>query len=85
MQAKPLRRLLKPTIVVFLLLALGWLSHQAWRVWQFENLFAPDKIVENFRSMSTLFDSNLIRNNGPVFELSVAPQELPQRRIRSHF
>ncbi len=78
MQAKPLRRLLKPTIVVFLLLALGWLSHQAWRVWQFENLFAPDKIVENFRSMSTLFDSNLIRNNGPVFELSVAPQELPQ-------
>lgn len=78
MQAKSVRRLLKPTIVVFLLLALGWLSHQAWRVWQFENLFAPGKIVENFRSMPALFDSNLIRNNGPVFELSSAPQPLPK-------
>jgi len=78
MQPSASRRLLKPVIILVALLALAWLAHQAYRVWQFETLFAPQRIVENFRSMPELFDSNLIPDSGPVFELEVAPQQLPQ-------
>ncbi len=72
------RRLLKPAAILIVLAALAWLAHLGYRVWQFETLFAPERIVENFRNMPKLFDTNLIRNTGPVFELEVAPQELPK-------
>ena len=78
MQTAFFRRLLKPAILLVALLGLCWLAYQAYRVWQFETLFAPDRIVENFRSMPKLFDSNLIPASGPVFELESAPQELPK-------
>lgn len=78
MQSAISRRLLKPAILLVTLLGLAWLAHQAYRLWQFETLFAPENIVENFRSMPTLFDSNLVANSGPVFELESAPQALPQ-------
>lgn len=78
MQSSAARRLLKPAIILVVLLGLAWLAHQAYRVWQFETLFSPERIVENFRSMPKLFDSNLIRNEGSVFELQAAPQELPK-------
>ena len=78
MQSAISRRLLKPAILLVTLLGLAWLAHQAYRLWQFETLFAPENIVENFRSMPTLFDSNLVANSGPVFELESAPQELPK-------
>lgn len=72
------RRLLKPAVILIVLAGLAWLAHLGYRVWQFETLFAPERIVENFRNMPKLFDTNLIRNSGPVFELEAAPQELPK-------
>ena len=72
------RRLLKPAILLALLLGLAWLGHLGYRIWQFETLFAPDRIADNFRHMPKLFDTNLIRNNGPVFELEEATQALPK-------
>ncbi len=51
MSLAPSRRLLKQATLLLALLGLVWLGHQAWRGWQFETLFAPEQIAENFRSM----------------------------------
>ncbi len=71
-------RLLKQLTLLLALLGLVWWGHQAWRGWQFQTLFAPQQIVENFRSMCKLFNSNLIRNTGAVYELESALQALPK-------
>ncbi len=78
MQTLTLKRFFKRLAILAGIIVAAMLGHQAYRAWQFETLFSPDKIVENFRSMPSLFDSNLIRNTGPVFELDAAPQALPE-------
>ncbi len=78
MSSAPSRRLLKQAALLLALLILVWLGHQTWRLWQFNHLFEPDRIVENFRTMPELFNSNPIRNTGPVDELASAPQALPK-------
>ncbi len=78
MSLVPSYRLLKQATLLLALLGLVWLGHQAWRGWQFKTLFAPERIVKNFRSMHKLFHSNLISNYGPVCELESALRTLPK-------
>ena len=72
------RRMLKPAIAIAVLLGLAWLGQLGYRVWQFETLFAPDKITGSFRNMHRLFDTNLIRKSAQVSELEETPQALPK-------
>ena len=60
------------------MLGLVWLGHFSYRAWQFKTLFAPDKIVENFRTPHRMFGTNLIRKKAPAFELEEMWQALPK-------
>lgn len=71
-------RLGRGMAVGVLVLAAWQVGHLAWRYWQFENLFRPDRIVENFRSMPRYFDSIAMHNAGDVLPWPHAPQPLPQ-------
>jgi len=79
MSFAPSLRLLKQSALLPALLGLFWLGYQARRGWQFQHLFAPKRIVENFRGMHKLFNSNLIRNTGPVSELGKCPTGAAER------
>lgn len=72
------RRLLKPALAIAVLLGLGYLGYQGYRLWQFKTLFAADKIDVNFRETDRLFDTNRIRKGDSVFKLQEAPQALPR-------
>lgn len=72
------RRLLKLGAAAIGCLSLVFLANKASHLWDFHRLFAPDKIVENFRTMPKLFDSHEIRRSGSVQALATAPKELPQ-------
>ena len=67
------RRMLKQAIALAVVLGLAWAGHFGSRVWQFETLFAPEKIADNFRNMHRLFYTNLIRKSAPVQD-SVTPR-----------
>ncbi|MFZ3183841.1 MAG: serine hydrolase [Pseudomonas sp.] len=73
-----LRRLLKVGAAAIGCLSLVFLANKASHLWEFHTLFAPDRIVENFRSLPKLFDSHEIRRSGNVLPLATAPRELPQ-------
>ena len=60
----------------FVLLYLGQLGL---RLWDFHTLFAPERIVENFRSMPDIFDSREIPKGPKVLPLQERPQALPER------
>ena len=66
MSSAPSFRLLKRAALLLALVGLFWLGYLARRVWQFETLFAPDCLVENFRNMPKLFHSIPIRKTGLV-------------------
>jgi len=78
MSLAPSLRLLKQLALLLALLGLFWLGYQARRGWQFQHLFAPKRIVENFRGMDKLFHSNPIRKPGTIYNLAGAPQALPK-------
>ncbi len=78
MSSSPSRRLLKQAALLLAMLGLAWLGYFGYRAWQFETLFAPDKIAENFRNMPRMFDTNLIRKSSPVFKLEETLQALPK-------
>lgn len=71
-------RLLKPALAIAVLLGLGYLGYQGYRLWQFKTLFAADKIADNFRHTYEWFDTNRIRKGNLVFVFKKAPQALPQ-------
>lgn len=73
-----LRRLLKVGAAAIVCLSLLLLANKASHLWAFHRLFAPDNIVENFRSLPKLFDFHEIRRAGSVQALASAPRELPQ-------
>lgn len=72
------RRLFKQVALLLAMLGLVWLGHLGYQAWQFETLFAPGKIVVNFRTMQRMFDINLIRKSAPEFELEEMRQALPK-------
>lgn len=48
------------------------------RVYQAMNLFKPDRIVSNFRSMETIFDSTAVHRSGPAHEFDREVSPLPE-------
>jgi CubicO group peptidase (beta-lactamase class C family) len=64
-----------------LLMSLGiglWKSREIYRFYKVVTLFDEGNIVENFRSMAEIFPYHEVKRAGPVFELGVAPQALPE-------
>jgi CubicO group peptidase (beta-lactamase class C family) len=70
-------RIAQSLLAVVLLFAAWQVGHLGWRYWQFETLFRGDRIVENFRSMPSFFNSVAMHNSGEVMPWPVAPQVLP--------
>lgn len=58
-------------------LALAYLGQLGLRLWDFHTLFAPDRIVENFRSMPDIFDARDIPRGPRVLPLEEHPRALP--------
>ncbi|WP_137885969.1 serine hydrolase [Pseudomonas sp. 2FE] len=77
MKHPSLRRLLQVGAAALACLCLLFAGHKALRLWQLQTLFAPERIVENFRSLPALFDFHDIHRSGPVLPLAAAPQALP--------
>lgn len=73
----PRSRIAQSLLAVVLLFAAWQAGHLGWRYWQFETLFRGDRIVENFRSMPSFFNSVAMHNSGEVMPWPVAPQVLP--------
>ncbi|TLX70036.1 serine hydrolase [Pseudomonas nicosulfuronedens] len=64
------------------LIALGFAlllfaGYKGLRLWQVHTLFEPENIVENFRTMSQLFDALPVQRSGPQRPLEEQPRELP--------
>jgi len=62
--------------------AIFWKDIQEIRgVLRYANVFEPDKIVENFRSLYKQYPHATVHRSGPVFELPEAHQTLPTTYI----
>lgn len=74
------RRLLKPVIALAMVLALGFLGFQGYRLWLSGTLFAPKYIAHRFRTMDWLLDANPILRSGEIFELVQKPQTVAEEK-----
>ncbi len=88
---RPLLRVMGIGILAGLILlaaVAGLYRRELIRVYQVMNLFKPDRIVSNFRSMETIFDSAVVHRGGPTHEFDREVSPLPEsyeydRQIKS--
>lgn len=71
------KRLLWAAIIAAVLIVASFIGYQGLRLWKFNGIFAPDRIVENFRSMPTIFDSREILRSGKKSDFATQEQTLP--------
>ncbi|HUE91516.1 serine hydrolase [Pseudomonas sp.] len=72
-----LKRLLWAAIIAAVLIVASFIGYQGLRLWKFNGIFAPDQIVENFRSMPTIFDSREIFRQGKKTDFATQEHTLP--------
>lgn len=71
------KRIALAAVALVACLGLAYVGQLGVRLWQFHTLFWPERIVENFRSMPSIFHARDIPRAGQVLALQVQPKALP--------
>ena len=77
----PLLRVMGIVVLAGLILLAAVVGHyrqELIRVYQVMNLFKPDRIVSNFRSMETILDSAVVHRSGSTHEFDREASLLPE-------
>ncbi|MGA9662822.1 serine hydrolase [Pseudomonas hunanensis] len=73
------KRLIGAAIVAVVLIAAVIFGQQAYRLWKVTTIFAPEKIVNNFRSMPSIFDAHEIARADKQTSWAEESKALPVR------